>query len=70
MASPFRSQTWATQAPAIAGASAFDPEDELSLLTTGQRRDGKMPKPPMPPFRLSREDALAVIAYLRSLPTR
>ena len=65
--SPFRGQEWAFQAPAIAGLAGFNEEDELSLLTTGHRRDGKMPKPPMPPFRLSPEDARAVIAYLRSL---
>lgn len=65
--SPFRGQEWAIQAPAIAGLAGFNEEDELSLLTTGHRRDGHVPKPPMPPFRLSNEDARAVIAYLRSL---
>ncbi len=66
--SPFARVEWAMQAPSIAGLVAFDEEDELSVLTTGQRRDGYRPKPPMPPFRLSEEDARAVIAYLRSLP--
>jgi mono/diheme cytochrome c family protein len=65
--SPFPAQEWATQAPAIAGLVSFNADDELSLLTTGHRRDGHMPKPPMPPFRLSQDDARAVIAYLRSL---
>lgn len=65
--SPFPAQEWATQAPSIAGLVAFNEEDELSLLTTGHRRDGHTPKPPMPPFRLSPDDARAVIAYLRSL---
>lgn len=67
MESPFRGQEWAIQAPAIAGLAGFNQEDELSLLTTGHRRDGHMPKPPMPPFRLTPDDARAVIAYLRSL---
>lgn len=65
--SPFHGQEWATQAPSIAGLAGFNPEDELSLLTTGHRRDGHMPKLPMPPFRMSTDDARAVIAYLRSL---
>ncbi len=65
--SPFHGQEWAFQAPAIAGLAGFNTEDEFSLLTTGHRRDGHVPKPPMPPFRLSPDDARAVIAYLRSL---
>lgn len=66
--SPFPRVEWAMQAPSIAGLVSFDAADELSVLTTGRRRDGYTPKPPMPPFRLSEEDARAVIAYLRSLP--
>jgi len=39
----------------------------ISLLTTGQMRpDRPMPKGPMPPFRMQRADAEAVVAYLRS----
>jgi hypothetical protein len=34
---------------------------------TGRRPSGRVPDPPMPPFRLSREDAEAIVAYLRSL---
>lgn len=65
--SPFKGQEWAAQAPDIAGLGSFNEEDELSVLTKGHRRDGHAPKPPMPPFRMSEDDARAVIAYLRSL---
>jgi mono/diheme cytochrome c family protein len=66
--SPFPTQSWAFVAPAIAGLPGWSNEDAGVLLTTGRRPLGYTPKPPMPPFRLSREDADAVIAFLRSLP--
>jgi len=65
--SPFPNQTWAFAAPAIAGLPGWTTEDSVTLLTTGRRLNGYMPKRPMPPFRLTREDAEAVVAYLRSL---
>jgi mono/diheme cytochrome c family protein len=65
--SPFPNQTWAFAAPAIAGLPGWTTEDAVTLLTTGRRLNGYMPKRPMPPFRLIREDAEAVVAYLRSL---
>lgn len=66
--SPFPTQSWAFVAPAIAGLPGWSNEDAGVLLTTGRRPLGYTPKPPMPPFRLSREDAEAVIAFLRSVP--
>ena len=65
--SPFSSKKWAFRAPAIAGLPGWNTEDVVSLLTTGRRLNGYMPNPPMPPFRMSREDAEAVVAYLHSL---
>ena len=65
--SPFPNQTWAFAAPAIAGLPGWTSEGAIILLTTGRRIDGSAPRPPMPPFRLTREDAEAVVAYLRSL---
>ena len=29
---------------------------------------GYVPRPPMPPLRMTQEDAAAVVAYLKSLP--
>jgi len=68
VSSPFPAQRWAFAAPAIAGLPGLSNEDETTLLTTGRRIGSDAPKPPMPPFRLTREDAEAVVAYLRSLP--
>lgn len=64
---PFPARPWAFSAPAIAGLPGWTDADVVVLLTTGRRPDGYMPKGPMPPFRLSREDAEAVVAYLRSV---
>ena len=65
--SPFPAFRWAFRAPALAGLSALPAKDVLSLLQTGKRLDGSSPNPPMPPFRLTAEDAAAVVAYLASL---
>ncbi len=66
--SPFPHHGWAFAAPAIAGLPGWSDHDAVALLTTGRRLTGYTPKAPMPPFRLSRADADAVIAFLRSLP--
>ncbi len=67
-APPFPSVRWAFQAPNIAGLTGYPDADEMNLLTTGiVLRTGQPPTPPMPRFRMTREDAQAVIAYLRSL---
>jgi mono/diheme cytochrome c family protein len=64
---PFAGMRWASRAPAIAGLPGFTDEDEIALLTTGRRPVGRSPDPPMPPFRFTREDAAAIVAYLRTL---
>jgi mono/diheme cytochrome c family protein len=64
---PIDGQRWAFDAPAIRGTGHLSDADLMSLLTTGRRTTGYAPIPPMPPFRLTTEDAAAVIAYLRSL---
>jgi len=58
---------WAVKAPAIAGLIGYTKEEGVRLLTEGITRDGRVPNPPMPPFRLSTQDAEAVAAYLKSL---
>lgn len=66
--SPFPRQEWAFMAPRLAGLPGGWTEERLiELLTTGQRPEGPRPRPPMPPFRMNREDAAAVAAYLKSL---
>jgi mono/diheme cytochrome c family protein len=58
---------WATTAPAIAGLPSLDDDEAISLLTTAALSNGTQMRPPMPHFRLNRDDAIAVVAYLRSL---
>jgi mono/diheme cytochrome c family protein len=58
---------WAQREPRIAGSPPGTDDEIIRLLTTGISRTGKPPAPPMPPFRLTREDAEAVLAYLKSL---
>jgi mono/diheme cytochrome c family protein len=59
--------SWAVVAPRIAGAPPGTDAEFIRLLTTGISRTGRPPNPPMPPFRMSRADAEAVLAYLKSL---
>jgi mono/diheme cytochrome c family protein len=66
VASPFANQQWALSAPRIAGLPGWEEEDFITLLVTGSRTTGETPRPPMPPFRMSREDAAAAAAYLKS----
>ena len=58
---------WPLQAPRIGGSPPGTDEEMVTLLTTGVWRDGKYLRPPMPQFRMSRPDAEAVIAYLKSV---
>lgn len=62
---------WADKAPDIttSGLAGKWREDELvRFLTTGVDPDGMKARPPMPAFRLNRDDARAVAHYLQSLP--
>ena len=59
--------TWAEREPRIAGAPPGTDEQFITLLTTGISRTGAPPNLPMPPFRMTRQDAEAVLAYLKSL---
>lgn len=64
----YPSPSWAVVEPRIAGTPPGTDEEIIRLLTTGISRTGKPPNPPMPPFRMTRPDAEAVLAYLKSLP--
>ncbi|SRR6266567_1573516 len=59
---------WPVNAPRIGGTPlpASD-ADMIKLLTTGIWTTGNSLRPPMPQFRMSRSDAGAVVAYLKSL---
>jgi hypothetical protein len=59
---------WAIRAPRIRGLPGYDDRQALRLLMEGGiGRDGRRLDPPMPPFRMMRQDAVDVIAYLRSM---
>jgi mono/diheme cytochrome c family protein len=67
VAAPYPNQPWALAAPSLAGLAPWTEEQVVALLTTGARPTGERPRAPMPPFRMSREDAEAVVAYLETL---
>lgn len=59
---------FASHAPSLGPLAGGASDDVVYLLQTGiWRPTGKSPNPPMPPFRLTEEDAKAVVAYLQSL---
>ena len=60
-------QGWAIYAPRLAGRPPGTDEEFVRLLTTGISRTGASPRLPMPPFRMTKPDAEAVLAYLKSL---
>jgi cytochrome c553 len=65
---PIHPMPFAEQAPALAGLPAhYTPAQFATFLQTGRKPDGSLPFPPMPPYRLSKEDAWAVVDYLKSL---
>jgi Cytochrome c len=58
---------WAVTVPRIAGNPPGTDADFIRLMTTGIAHTGLPPKPPMHQYRMTREDAEAVLAYLKSL---
>jgi len=58
---------WATVEPRLAGGPPGTDADFIKLLTTGIARTQQPPNPPMPQFHMTRQDAEAVLAYLKSL---
>lgn len=64
---PTAPMPWAPAAPVIAGLEGYTTDQAVKFLMTGERPGGVPPRPPMPEYRLNREDAEAVVAYLKSL---
>jgi hypothetical protein len=64
--SPWPDSEWAYQAPSLAGLPGFTDEQIVALLTEGRATGRQPPRSPMPPFRMSQDDAAAIAAYLRS----
>jgi Cytochrome c len=66
---PAHFMPWAATAPAIAGLPNFtNDEAAVRYFETGNNAAGKTSLPPMPQFRFEHDDAVAVVAYLRTLP--
>ena len=61
---------WPLRAPRIGGTPPATNEQMVTLLTTGVWIDGKNLRAPMTQFRMTREDAEAVVVYLRSMGAR
>jgi mono/diheme cytochrome c family protein len=58
---------WADKAPAIAGLPGWDDAAAIKFMMTGIAYNDLPPRPPMPPYRFNKQDAEAVVAYLKSL---
>ena len=58
---------WANTAPRLAGLPPGSDAELIKLLTTSVARSGQPPRWPMPRFYMTRTDAEAVVAYLKSL---
>ncbi len=58
---------WATYAPRLAGTPPGTDEEFVRLLTTAVARTGLPPRWPMHRYTMTRPDAEAVLAYLKSL---
>lgn len=56
---------WAAASPQIAGLPTLTDEQAIHFLCTGELPGGRVPRPPMPPYRFTKEDAHDVVAYLR-----
>jgi len=64
-------ENWAGKSPDITRSGVtgeWSKADMIKFLTTGKNPEGEGPTPPMPVFRLHKEDARAVSHYLKSLP--
>ncbi len=58
---------WADKTPDIAGLPGWTDGQAVKFLMAGVAYNGLPGRPPMPQYRMNRQDAEAVVAYLRSL---
>jgi mono/diheme cytochrome c family protein len=61
-------RNWGQDAPALAGFPGYSDEQGERILEQGMGAQGEMLRPPMHTYHLTKQDAKAIIAYLRSLP--
>ena len=61
---------WAWNAPTLAGFAGYSDADAVNIHEKGIRSNGQAIQRPMHIYHMSHEDALAVVAYLKSLPAQ
>lgn len=59
---------WADRAPALAGFPGYSDQQAAKVLEQGQGLEGEPLRPPMHTYHLHHDDAMSIVAYLRSLP--
>jgi len=60
-------QDWPQLCPRIGGTPPGTDDEMVTLLTTGIWKYGQPLRQPMPRFHMTKEDAQAVVAYLKSM---
>jgi mono/diheme cytochrome c family protein len=61
---------WADHVPDIAGLPSFTDEQMEKVLEKGTGPEGEVLRPPMHIYHMTPADAKAIIAYLKSFPTK
>jgi hypothetical protein len=59
---------WAERVPPLAGLPSLTDQQAERVLEEGTGPEGEALRPPMHIYHMKREDAKAIIAYLKSLP--
>jgi mono/diheme cytochrome c family protein len=58
---------WADTSVNIAGLPGWDEQQAVKFFMTGLAPGGAPARPPMPQYKMNKQDAEAVVAYLKSL---
>jgi mono/diheme cytochrome c family protein len=58
---------WADKSSSIAGLPGWDKDAAIKFFMTGLAANGLPARPPMPQYRYTQQDAVAIVAYLKSL---
>jgi hypothetical protein len=62
-------ENWADAAPPLAGLPSFTDKQFYTILENGTGPEGEVLRPPMHIYHMHHEDAAAIMAYLKSVPT-
>jgi mono/diheme cytochrome c family protein len=61
---------WAWNAPTLAGWPGYSEADAVNIFERGIGANGQPIQRPMHIYHMSHEDALSIVAYLKSLPAK